>query len=288
MGNPRGIDVSSHNPGIDWQAVAASGVEFAFIKATQGNGYRNPEYPAQWAGAKAAGILRGAYHFFRWDTDPLAQATYFLQAVSGDLGELPLTVDVENTGDGAGNGPKDPAKVRVFVDAIRVATGKAPIIYTYTSMWRDTLGNPTTFTDCLLWLAAYQSKPPAPVGGWPVVTFWQFTSTGTVAGVPGQIDMNYFMGSSEDLQKLAGLPAPDPGVYVDPVTGYTVAHGFRDYMKNAPYLGRPLTNEFTQTLEDGNDWIVQLFERGLLQWRMGASVSEARIGFMWGKATGKL
>lgn len=288
MDQPTGIDVSSRQGIINWQAAKDAGLDFAFIKATEGTGYANPLFAANWAAAKQVGILRGAYHFFRWDQDPVQQAAYFMGTVgkTGDFGEFPLTVDVENTGDGAGVGTKNPARVRTFCDAVRKATGKSPIIYTYGSMWRDTLGNPQNFNDCPLWLAAYQPHQPRPVGGWSALTFWQNSASARVAGVQGLVDSDVFIGSTDDLRKFAGIDDDKPLFFEQ--TGFYVSHGFKEHYQANPgrNFGYPLTGEFSMKLEDGQDWTVQLFERGLLQYLPEPGVLEARVGFMLGKALG--
>jgi lysozyme len=89
-----GIDVSHYQPNIDWQAVAAGGVSFAFIKATEGGALVDGMFESHWAQAKRAGVLRGAYHFFRPKLDAAAQARHFLAQLR-DPGELPPAVDVE-------------------------------------------------------------------------------------------------------------------------------------------------------------------------------------------------
>ncbi len=65
MATVPGIDVSYWNAGIDWPKVRAAGQRFTFIKASEGDGYLDPTFDDNWRGAKAAGLLRGAYHFFR-------------------------------------------------------------------------------------------------------------------------------------------------------------------------------------------------------------------------------
>ena len=69
-----GIDVSYYQGNIDWAAVAGAGVEFAIIRVSDGIGFHDPKFAQNWAGAKANGIIRGAYQFFRSDDDPIAQA----------------------------------------------------------------------------------------------------------------------------------------------------------------------------------------------------------------------
>jgi lysozyme len=66
-----GIDVSKFQGDIDWNAVANSGIKFAWIKATEGGDYADARFQANWEGAKAAGIPHGAYHFVYWCRPPL-------------------------------------------------------------------------------------------------------------------------------------------------------------------------------------------------------------------------
>src|ERR1700684_4288039 len=61
-----GIDVSKFQGDIDWNAVAYSGVKFAWIKATEGGDRADARFQANWEGAKAAGAPHGAYHFVYW------------------------------------------------------------------------------------------------------------------------------------------------------------------------------------------------------------------------------
>src|SRR5262245_48071429 len=91
----QGLDVSHFQGTVDWPQVAQAGYGFAFIKATDGITYTDPMFAQNWAGAKAAGLLRGAYHFFEADDDPQQQAENFLKTVSLESGDLPPVLDVE-------------------------------------------------------------------------------------------------------------------------------------------------------------------------------------------------
>lgn len=62
-GQPKGIDVSSHQPNVNWGSVKANGVQFAYIKATEGTGYKSPQFNSQYVGATKKNLIRGAYHF---------------------------------------------------------------------------------------------------------------------------------------------------------------------------------------------------------------------------------
>ena len=77
----RGIDVSDYQPIVDWQAVARSGISFAVIKSTEGESFVCKVFPSYWEQTKANGLIRGAYHFFKPDSDPIKQAYHFLKIV---------------------------------------------------------------------------------------------------------------------------------------------------------------------------------------------------------------
>ncbi|HEY5241913.1 MAG TPA: GH25 family lysozyme, partial [Polyangiaceae bacterium] len=90
------MDVSHFQQNTAWPAVAGSGRAFAFIKFSEGVSYTSASFAADWAGAKTAGILRGAYHYFHPDVDAVAQANFFLAHVAHfGAGELPPVIDVE-------------------------------------------------------------------------------------------------------------------------------------------------------------------------------------------------
>jgi GH25 family lysozyme M1 (1,4-beta-N-acetylmuramidase) len=86
-----GIDVSWYQKKIDWKQMANSKV-FAFIKATEGTSLEDKLFASNWSGARNAGLLRGAYHFFHPSVDPIEQADFFLSKVA--TCELPPVLDV--------------------------------------------------------------------------------------------------------------------------------------------------------------------------------------------------
>jgi lysozyme len=196
----QGIDVSHWQGTVNWAAVKKSGKTFAFCKATEGATYTDPTFAANWAGMKAAGLVRGAYHFGRPGTDPVAQANRFCDVVKPTHGDLQMMLDLETT-DG-----KTPAQVRswvvAFINRIVARTGRPGIIYTGFYFWRDSAGNGSNL-NCPLFLAAYVSNPaPYVPAAWPFWTFWQYTSTGTCSGVSGNVDRDAFNGSLTGLNNL--------------------------------------------------------------------------------------
>src|SRR5437899_595123 len=92
----KGVDVSGGNGVIDWAMAHSDGVAFAYMKAAQGTGFTDARFAANWAGARAAGVRRGAYHFFDPTVDGITQARHYL-TVLGALqpDDLPPALDVE-------------------------------------------------------------------------------------------------------------------------------------------------------------------------------------------------
>jgi lysozyme len=213
-----GIDVSSYETSIDWAMAKASGVDFAFIRVSDGLQHRDAKFATYWPGAKAAGVMRGAYQFFRPAQDPIAQAQLLLDAMGPRMpGDLPPVIDVETT---SGLAPAQvEASVRAWVDHVTGAIGRRPIIYAGYYSWQDYTGN-ANLTSSPLWHAQYTSAAcpniPTPWTRW---LFWQHSSTGTVPGVLGEpTDMNVFDGTLDELRAFAD-EAPAPCGVIDPAGG---------------------------------------------------------------------
>ena len=201
----KGIDVSHRQNDVDWARVAAAGVRFCYIKATEGEGFKDVRFQENFDGAKAAGLVRGAYHFFRPGKDAEAQAESFLHVVSSlSPGDLPPVLDVE-----VGTA-KDATSIldgiQSWVEAVENVLGRQPILYTYPSFWTQTLRGSARFSGYLLWVAHYTFKPaPTLPRGFDDYVFWQFSEQGQVDGITGNVDLDRFHGSLDDLNALAWL-----------------------------------------------------------------------------------
>lgn len=214
MATVPGIDVSYWDSGIDWPKVRATGQRFMFTKATEGDFYADPTFAANWSGAKAAGLLRGAYHFFRCNVDPNKQAKKFIDYVKTvkDNGELPPVLDLESH-DGQ---PKDKiiSRAKTWLDEVEKAFGRKPIIYSGQYFLQDYFseaggGPPKWAKDYPLWLAQYPNtyvdgQQPFLPRGWFKWTFWQYSEKGRVNGINASVDLNVFNGTLEELYKFAG------------------------------------------------------------------------------------
>jgi GH25 family lysozyme M1 (1,4-beta-N-acetylmuramidase)/LysM repeat protein len=209
-----GIDVSYWNSGIDWPKVRAAGQRYVFAKATEGDFYADPTFDDNWRGAKTAGLMRGAYHFFRSNVDARKQATKFIDYVKSmnDNGELPPVLDLE-TNDGQTK-EKVIARAKTWLDLVEAAFNKKPIIYSGQYFLQDFFseaggGPPAWAKEYPLWLAQYPniyvegSQPTLP-RGWFKWTFWQYSDKGRVNGINARVDLNAFNGGLEELYKFAG------------------------------------------------------------------------------------
>ena len=197
-----GIDVSKWQGEIDWDAVAGDGIEFAIIRATHGTDIIDEWFDTNWRRAREVGIVRGAYQFFEGGQDPIGQADLFVDMV-GELepGDLPPVIDVESPD---GNPPvaEYQDNVRAWLDRVEEGLGLPPIIYTGKYYWDARLGGTDEFEDHPLWQAWWSANCPDTPAGWSQWTFWQYSSTGRVAGIGGNVDRDRFDGTIEDLLAL--------------------------------------------------------------------------------------
>ncbi len=212
-----GIDVSFYQGAFNWTTVKDAGVEFAFIRVSDGLGYRDSQFARSWTEAKRAGVIRGAYQFFRPGESAIAQADLLVDAM-GTLapGDLPPVIDVEATsGLGAATVA---ARVQTWVDRVRTRTGRTPIVYTGKYFWQDSVGNSAAFKTLPLWLAQYTSAAcPNLPDAWSSWKFWQYSDRGSIRGISGGVDVNRFNGTLQDLQTFiaASGGGPNPSVAIE-------------------------------------------------------------------------
>lgn len=198
-----GIDVSKWQGNIDWARVKAAGVKYAFIRVSDGIATLDEKFVPNWVGAGAQGIPRGVYQFFRPHRDPIAQADIVIDhLLEHGVGELPPVIDVEATNDQT---PETIARnVGLWIDRVESALGVTPIIYTGRYFWNDNVRS-SAYSSYPLWIAHYTSAAcPNIPDAWGRWAFWQYSSTGRVDGIAGDVDMNRFNGTVSDLLALAG------------------------------------------------------------------------------------
>lgn len=197
----QGIDVSNHQGTIDWSKVAASGIDFVYIKATEGGDFRDRSFAENWKEAGRHGVACGAYHYFTMKSSGREQAANMIAAVPVDARALPPVVDLEYYGNSRDR--RSVASFRKeledFLGLVRAAYGKEPVIYTDESFTENYLAG---YAIKRLWVPSYFTVPTWPKNGaW---TFWQFSERGRVPGIPTYVDRNVFAGTPEDFRALLG------------------------------------------------------------------------------------
>ncbi len=194
-----GIDISRWQTNIDWPTARANGVNFAFIKATEGGDLVDPAFQTNWQAAARAAVPRGAYHFFYWCRPATEQARWFIKHVPRNSDALPPVLDMEWTPFSPTCTRRPPAhevrsEAQIFLSLLESHYGQRPLIYTTpdffqeNQMWRLSA---TPF-----WLRSVAGHPTDTYEGhhW---TFWQYTGTGLVPGIKGRTDINVFAGTSD-------------------------------------------------------------------------------------------
>ena len=196
----QGIDISKWQGNVDWASVRNAGTQFAYIKATEGGDHVDDRFRQNWDGAARAGVPRGAYHFVFWCRSAEEQMAWFKQNVPADRSALPPVLDVEWNGHSR-NCPKKLPKaealemIQYMLTEMENYTGKRPIIYTDITFHRDVLEG--ELPDYPHWLRSTAAEPEERFANrkWML---WQFTSTGRVPGVEGNVDRNAFYGTQAE------------------------------------------------------------------------------------------
>jgi lysozyme len=195
----RGIDVSRHQGPIEWKAVRGGSIQFAYIKATEGGDFRDERFSENWQSAAAAGLRRGAYHFFTLKSSGAAQAANFIAVVPKDPDALPPVVDVELWGNSSTRPSVEDfqRELSVFIAQVKSFYGREPIIYAANDFREYFLRD---FPLKRLWIRSVVTAPRLPNGvDWQ---FWQFSEKVRVPGIQGFVDQDVFHGNSEAFENF--------------------------------------------------------------------------------------
>ncbi len=210
-----GIDISiwqddnSTPQRVDFRRSLAAGVKFVFIKASQGS-WADQDFIWNWQSVQESGMPAGAYHYFDWRYDHLAQARFFAGLLKHESGPLYPVLDYEMRS----SAPARSQAARMgkeFVQEAEYLLGRGLMVYTSPGFWSEHGSSDSFWGERPLWVAHYgvrQPKIPAPWEDW---LFWQFTAKGPglqYGAESKSLDLNYFNGDAARFAGLFGTPTP--------------------------------------------------------------------------------
>ena len=183
----QGVDVSHHQGRIDWPSLKAQGVDFAYIKASEGGDFRDPMFTANFEGAAGSGIAPGAYHFFTLCRSGAEQAANFNRVVPDHPRLLPPAVDLEFGGNCSAR-PKRAALLRelgIFLRSVEARSGKPALLYLTAEF--DAHYRVSEAVDRPLWLRSIVRRPAYGARPWRI---WQVSNFRQLRGIHGRVDWN--------------------------------------------------------------------------------------------------
>lgn len=200
----KGIDVSHWNGTVDWKKVTADGVKFVFLKASEGTSFVDKTFKTNAVNARANGIHVGAYHYAKFGSvaEAKAEVQHFLKTVAGVNLTYPLVLDLEENKKKASKSVLTDAAI-AFLDAIEKA-GYFAMIYAGKHFFETALDE-KRLKPYALWIARYNSFLGRDAG------IWQYTETGRVNGISGNVDMNWsFIDYAALIDKMKNTTTTPP------------------------------------------------------------------------------
>ena len=197
-----GVDVSHYQGDIDWQQVRDAGFTFAIIRVggrgygEEGNLFFDDHAQANYEGAKAAGLKVGAYFFSQAidQEEAREEARYALKLISGWELDLPLVYDWEYISDSARTGGLDEFDKIQFTKAffqVVEAMGVQPMAYVAPWASEEYM---LAVRDYPIWVVQYSDQMTFPYR----FDFWQYSCTGSVPGINGDVDINLYIPPAEE------------------------------------------------------------------------------------------
>lgn len=198
----KGIDVSHHNPILNWEMVMEQDISFAYIKATEGITHEDRNYIYNYDLAKKTNVKVGSYHFYTFGLSGIEQARHFIKKAKCRKGDLIPAIDVEHSP--ANPYSKDEKYIALVVSELKILEnalyehyGVHPVIYTNKDCYK--LYVKKNFPDNLIWMCDLHNEPSDDVTNWRI---WQFSHKGNLPGIDGDIDLNYYRYSFDQFKEL--------------------------------------------------------------------------------------
>lgn len=186
----QGIDVSQWQGDIDFEQVAASGIEVVYIRSSLGGGFIDPYFEQNYQRARAAGLKIGFYHYVTARTAAQAryQAQFFVHVIQGKDFDCRLAMDFEDLTNLSAAEANTIGLA--FIQAVEEISGKEAVVYSNTYDAGAVFGG--ALTDYPLWAASYGVSQPSSAVNWSSWAGWQYTDQGRVGGISGYVDRDIF------------------------------------------------------------------------------------------------
>lgn len=238
----QGIDVSEWQGEIDFEAVARSGIEIVYIRASEGTDYIDPYFRDNYEEAKANGLRTGFYHFLTATNteEAEAEARFFVANIKGTKPDCKLAMDFE-VFDGLAIDEINEIS-RVFLETVQKLSGKECVIYSDAYNARETF-NEELAKRYPIWVADYFVEEPADNGKWSTWVGFQYTDRGRINGIGENVDRDYFTGGIllNDTSSIPTNTVPDREQDFETITvrrGDTLSQIARRYNTSYTYLAK--------------------------------------------------
>lgn len=180
----KGVDISEYQADVDMDLLAAQGISFVIIRATSGSSFADERFAENWENAGECGILKGAYHFFSFESGGDTQAAHYIKTVGDLSGSMIPAVDVEFYGGEEAYPPEKEAVVRelkIFLDALEEEYHVKPLIYSHKDFYNKYLAG--TFDEYPRWIRnVYYPVSLENGNSWYI---WQYCDRGRLEGYSG-------------------------------------------------------------------------------------------------------
>ena len=203
----QGCDVSHWNGRPDWAAAARAGMRWAAVKFSQGDAITDAQAVRNVDRLRRLGLPVMPYHFLYPGipaADQFARFRAVVTACGGWAGLLVPALDVEGDEHCALRGMGSAAYCELAADWLALLEreiGRPGAVYTYPSFNTEHGVGQRLGSRSLLWAASYGSQVPH-FAGWPRATFWQTSDHGTWPGIGGGLDLDWFLGTEDELRAL--------------------------------------------------------------------------------------
>lgn len=187
-----GIDISHHNKIYNWSNVG-NNFQFCIIKATEGKSFKDPKFNSYWTNSKKIGLVRGAYHFFQPNVPAEKQFNNFKQTVKLSKGDLPPVLDVELKECNIG-------EVNKWLYLAEKHYKVKPIVYSEYLFFKVYLDG--RLADYPIWIYINERYKSQPSFNNYNCILWQYSHQGSTKGIKGDVDLNKFLGTQNEFEKL--------------------------------------------------------------------------------------